>query len=117
MKEHFNINNLIISNNDARSFTPPIECDGWFMCPPYYNVEIYSDGGYDSIEDYKSLIDGIFSNWEKSSASFFGVIIREDLYGLINRTADEIFDFNIQESHFSRNTPKIYKERFYIFKK
>ena len=117
MKEHFNINNLIISNNDARSFTPPIECDGWFMCPPYYNVEVYSDGGYDSIEEYKSLIDGIFSNWEQSSASFFGVIIREDLYGLINRTADEIFDFNIQESHFSKNAPKIYKERFYIFKK
>ena len=75
-----------------------------------------------NIIDYNSIINQVISrlnemNWEQSSASFFGVIIREDLYGLINRTADEIFDFDIQESHFSRNTPKIYKERFYIFKK
>ena len=75
-----------------------------------------------NIIDCNSIINQVISrlnemNWEQSSASFFGVIIREDLYGLINRTADEIFDFNIQESHFSRNAPKIYKERFYIFKK
>ena len=103
---------------DARDYIIPESCDAVFMCPPYYNMEIYGCGPFSSIEEYESLMSDVVSNWRKSNADYLFIIIREDL-------ADaEWFDkslliyeepVNIMKSHFNKSGKTI--EMLYVLSK
>jgi hypothetical protein len=87
-----------------------------FTCPPYFNVEEYECGAFNNIEEYYSLIDGIFDIFYKSNnCKIFGLVIREDMlqdkYKYKYR-----FDLNvINQSHLTKY--KQYKEYLYVFMK
>ena len=115
MKDYFDIDNLIIHHGDARSYIPE-DVDAFFMCPPYYNVEKY-EHDFESPQDYSDFLDSVFSIWHENRAKIFGLVIREDYIPLIKEKYSESFDIMIEESHFSKENPKKYKEKFYIFKK
>ena len=112
MKEDLCIDNLEINCGDAREYVCD-DVDGWFMCPPYYNIEEYNSKTFHSIEDYKCFLNDIFRLWKSSSARVFGLIIREDFVDLIDCEWSEVYDMNVGNSHFSKN--KKNKEKFYIF--
>lgn len=114
IKETFDITQLVVHNGDASEYTPE-NVDLFFACPPYYNIEKYAEGGYDSLDDYKTFLNSLFSIWKNNSAKYFCLIIREDFVGLLDMEYVECYDLNITTSHFVKN--KKYKEKMYIFEK
>ena len=117
MKEHFNIENLYINNGDGSRYEPE-NVDAFFMCPPYYNIEIYNGNEYKSLDEYGRFLNLIFNIWKKNSAKLFGIVLREDFVNLINCKYSEKYMLDIQKSHFEKtNSKKKYNEYFYIFRK
>lgn len=114
LKEYFNIDNLDVHYGDATNYIPD-EVDGWFMCPPYYNLEHYECGDFNDLETYKKFLNDIFNIWKNSKARIFGIIIREDLIEYINENYTEVYDIKVSKSHLINNKSNI--EKFYIFKK
>ena len=115
MKNYFHIDNLECHCEDGKTFISD-DVDAWFMCPPYYNLEHYECGDFDSIDEYKGFLNDIFELWNKSTAKIFGVIIREDLVDLINYEYSDRHDLNITNVSYISGG-KRFKEYFYIFKK
>lgn len=115
MKDYFHIDNLECHCEDGKTFIPD-NVDAWFMCPPYYNLEHYECGDFDSIDEYKGFLNDIFELWNKSTAKIFGLIIREDLVNLINYVYSYKYDLNITNVSYISGG-KRFKEYFYIFKK
>ena len=115
IKERFGIDNLEVNVGNAETYVPG-DVEGFFMCPPYFNVERY-ESGFKNIEEYKSFLNNIFSIWRKNSAKVFGLIIREDFIDLIDEKYTESYEINYEESHLTKKNKKKFKERFYIFKK
>lgn len=94
-----------INLGDAASFNISETCDAVFMCPPYYNAEIYECGKFESMDEYKDLILSVINNWKRSNAKILGVIIREDLEKLscfnnLNLISKE--PVNYAKSHFNK---------------
>lgn len=115
IKERFGIDNLEVNVGNAETYIPG-DVEGFFMCPPYFNVERY-ESGFKNIEEYKSFLNNIFSIWRKNNAKVFGLIIREDFIDLIDEKYAESYEINYEESHLTKKNKKKFKERFYIFKK
>jgi hypothetical protein len=113
IKKYFNIENLEVHYNDGTKYSPE-NVDGWFMCPPYYNLEHYECGDFISLDEYKDFLNKIIKLWQNNSANIFGIIIREDLIDYIDINYSEAYDIEVKNSHLSK---KKNKERFYIFKK
>ena len=116
IKDYFNIDNLEIHYGDATEYIPK-EVDGWFMCPPYYNLEHYECGDFESIENYINFLNKIFNIWKSSSSKIFGIIIREDLIQYINAKPNEIYDMKIHKDSYLAKSKKRADEKFLIFKK
>lgn len=97
--------NYKIIEGNARAFAIPSECDGIFMCPPYYNIEEYECGGFRTIEEYNELMCDVFNKCKESKARVIGIIIREDFEYLLKEclgkwtTKEEI---NTMKSHFTK---------------
>lgn len=52
---------VTIYNEDATEFVPDeAEHAAWFLCPPYFNIEIYNGKKFKDIEDYSKFLKGIF---------------------------------------------------------
>lgn len=115
MKDYFNIENLDVHTGDARIYEPG-EVDAFFMCPPYFNVEKYSNE-FDNIEEYEDFLKSVFLRWKNSTAKIFGLIIREDFLKYVGIEPVEQFDVDYGRSHFDKINEKKFKEMFYIFKK
>ena len=115
IKEYFNIDNLKVHYGDGSEYIPE-EVDGWFMCPPYYNLEHYECGDFESIENYIEFLNKIFNIWKKSSSKIFGIIIREDLIKYLGTKPNEIYDMKIHKTYLNGGKKKL-DEKFYIFKK
>src|SRR5574344_109488 len=81
---YFNIKNVEVTNKDAKTYYPDDNIDGWFICPPYFNIETYNNKTFKDVNDYQDFLNKIFDNWKKSSAKILGLIIREDLVKYIN---------------------------------
>lgn len=76
----FNIRNVKTYNKDAYDFIPEENYDSMFTCPPYYNLEHYECGDFDTYDDFLLLIDCLFyAFYYKESCKYFGLAIREDL--------------------------------------
>lgn len=118
MKEFFGITQLEVHNEDG-SYYVPDNVDAWFMCPPYFNIERYESGGFETIEDYIGFLNRIFNIWFNSSARVFGFIIREDYYALLDDKykvmLESMHSLKIATSHFIKS--KKHKEYFYILHK
>ena len=116
IKDYFNINNLTVHYGDGTQYAPE-DVDGWFMCPPYYNLEHYECGDFNSLDEYKIFLNKIINLWQNSSSKIFGIILREDLIQHIDIKPDEIYDMKIHKSFHLNGSKKKYDEKFYIFKK
>jgi hypothetical protein len=113
MKKYFNIENLIIENQNAIDYIPD-NVDAFFMCPPYYNVEDYGNN-FKNINEYTDFLNKIFDIWSNNSAKIFGLIIREDFIDLIKYKWYECYEVPMNKIHLI--SEKKNKEYFYIFKK
>lgn len=111
--EFIGIKELTIHNGNAIEYVPE-NVDAFFMCPPYFNVEDYGDGGFDSKEEYKTFLNRIILNWIKNSAQVFGIIIREDFVELIDYEYKEKFPVNVCDNLFEK---RAHNEFLYIFEK
>jgi len=118
MKNRFGIDSLEVMNCDARDLKID-DVDAWFMCPPYYNVESYDGKSFKDIDDYKKFLNKIFRNWLESDCKLFGLVIREDLVGLVDCCEwSECHLLKVSKSHFNRTSgERRSNEKFYIFKK
>lgn len=116
IKDYFNINNLKVHYGDGTQYVPE-DVDGWFMCPPYYNLEHYECGDFNSLDEYKIFLNKIINLWQNSSSKIFGIILREDLIQYIDIKPDEIYDMKIHKSFHLNGSKKKHDEKFYIFKK
>ena len=116
IKDYFNINNLTVHYGDGTQYAPE-DVYGWFMCPPYYNLEHYECGDFNSLDEYKIFLNKIINLWQNSSSKIFGIILREDLIQYIDIKPDEIYDMKIHKSFHLNGSKKKYDEKFYIFKK
>ena len=114
--EKFYINNVTISNEDAKKYIPKEKFDAWFMCPPYYNLENYNNKHFKDLCDYENFLNGIIQIWKESPTEVLGIIIREDLQQLI-KNLHQIEVFEIKGMHSYKFREKKYKEKFYIYKK
>lgn len=78
--DFFNIRNVKTYNKDAYDFIPEENYDSMFTCPPYYNLEHYECGDFETYDDFLLLIDCLFyAFYYKESCKYFGLVIREDL--------------------------------------
>ena len=103
---------LTIYNQDCTNFTPQENYDCVFTCPPYYNIEIYNNGKYSSLDEYKTLIIDLIKNSIKPSVKYIGIVINNTYKQIICEAIPDTFKL-IQEqilgstnaiSHFNKNT-------------
>ena len=114
------IKNVVAYNNDARNFIPNENFDAMFTCPPYYNLESYECGDFESYEEYEKFIESLFNVfYSKESCKIFGIVIREDyLNEKFKNKCIESFTINNKNSkHLTSTTNHINKEKLYIFRK
>ncbi len=113
---YFDIQNTITYCEDANTFRPTETYQAMFTCPPYFNVEHYECGDFETINDYYKFIDNLFDCFYKSNAHVFGLVIREDcLEDKWKHTAKDKYELNVSKSHLIKT--KRYKEYLYIFEK
>ena len=107
-------------NNDASNFIPSENFESMFTCPPYFNIEHYECGDFDTIEDYNKFIDSLFEVFnKKDTCKIFGLVIREDLLeDKWKEKAIEKYLLEINRSaHISKGGQHKLQEYLYIFKK
>ena len=112
------IKNVVAYNNDARNFIPNENFDAMFTCPPYYNLESYECGDFESYEEYEKFIESLFDVfYSKESCKIFGIVIREDyLNEKFKNKCIESFTINNKNSkHLTSTANHINKEKLYIF--
>lgn len=116
----FNLTNTICFNEDAFFFNPQLEYDSMFTCPPYYNLETYECGKFETFEEYELLIDNIFRCfYNNEKCKYFGLVIRNDLLKDKYKTSYfECFEINNKKSkHLTKNIEHNNKEILYVYKK
>ena len=117
MCEELNISNVILFNNDCTKFDPNYEYDTMFTCPPYFNLEHYECGDFESLEDYNNFIDSLFNLfYQKDSCKTFGLVIREDMIDLNKYVPSKSYCLNLRKSVHLTNT-KSKDEYLYIYQK
>ena len=85
--DYFGINHIVkgIYQEDARSFVPEDADEAaWFMCPPYYNIEVYNGKKFKNIDDYADFLNSIFHEWACSNSKCFGIIMKEEYLKLLD---------------------------------
>ena len=79
MAEYLQLKDVKFYDNDAAQFTPDEDYDAVFTCPPYHNVEWYSEKGaenlnyYEFLQWWKQVIES--SCLRKESCKLFAFII------------------------------------------
>lgn len=116
MVDYFMIENTVVYCEDCTKFFPQGYClDSMFTCPPYFNIEHYECGDFESIESYNEFLDKLFDSFYNSECKIFGLVIREDLLP-DKYKYDEKFLIGVNPSrHFK--IEKKNQEYLYIFKK
>ena len=113
--QYFNIKNTETYNFDARTFIPEENFEAMFTCPPYFNVEHYECGDFESRENFDQFIDKLFEVfYKKQSCKYFGLVIREDLLGNHNNYFEK-FILSRQTSKYLTKKQNENNEYMYIF--
>lgn len=116
----FNIRNVKTYNKDAYDFIPEENYDSMFTCPPYYNLEHYECGDFETYDDFLLLIDCLFyAFYYKESCKYFGLVIREDLLDNGYKSlASEIYLIkNKASKHIVKSINHHNNEYLYVFDK
>lgn len=116
----FNIRNVKTYNKDAYDFIPEENYDSMFTCPPYYNLEHYECGDFETYDDFLLLIDCLFyAFYYKESCKYFGLVIREDLLDNDYKSlASEIYLIkNKASKHIVKSINHHNNEYLYVFDK
>lgn len=116
----FNIRNIKTYNKDAYDFIPEENYDSMFTCPPYYNLEHYECGDFETYDDFLLLIDCLFyAFYYKESCKYFGLVIREDLLDNDYKSlASEIYLIkNKASKHIVKSINHNNNEYLYVFDK
>ena len=119
IKNYFNITQLECYNEDATEFIPD-NVDAFFMCPPYYNLEHYECGDFETYDDFLLRIDCLFyAFYYKESCKYFGLVIREDLLDNDYKSlASEIYLIkNKASKHIVKSINHHNNEYLYVFDK
>lgn len=118
--DFFNIRNVKTYNKDAYDFIPEENYDSMFTCPPYYNLEHYECGDFETYDDFLLLIDCLFyAFYYKESCKYFGLVIREDLLDNdYKNLASEIYLIkNKASKHIVKSINHHNNEYLYVFDK
>jgi hypothetical protein len=114
------LTNVITYNNDAQTFMPKENFDAMFTCPPYYNLEHYECGDFESINDFEKFIDSLFDVfYNKQSCKIFGLVIREDYLNekYKNNCVTALIINNKNSKHLTSTVKHVNQEKLYIFQK
>tara|TARA_R100000951_G_scaffold106089_1_gene100350 strand:+ start:5326 stop:6867 length:1542 start_codon:yes stop_codon:yes gene_type:complete len=110
-----------VHHNDCRSFTPDIDYDTIFTCPPYYNIEIYSEGAYESINEFERFLHDMLASAVKPSVNTIGIVMSDKFEDELIRSLPQSFELADKHivgqkpgSHLGRSTSNQY---IYIFKR
>lgn len=117
---YFNIKNVKTYNNDAFNFVPCENYDSMFTCPPYFNLEHYECGDFETYDDFLLFIDCLFyAFYSKESCRYFGLVIRENLLDddYKRLAVNKYLIKNKAAKHIVNSINHKNKEYLYIFKK
>lgn len=121
MCDYFNLKDKYFYNEDSASFTPKEDYEAVFTCPPYHNIEIYSDLGAENLS-YNEFLDW----WKqtilhsKKNCKYFAFIINHtfkedmknicsDYFNLIEEIPLGITKYShLNDKHNKSNSKKEY---------
>lgn len=129
MVDYFNLSHKYIYNEDSAYFTPEEEYQAVFTCPPYFNIEKYSEQGAenlcynDFLHWWKNTV--ISSCMNKTTCKYFAFIInhthKEDMENIcINLGLNKLQEIILGKqnySHLNYTNKKSKAELLLIFKK
>ena len=116
MIKHFNLNattNVISAENINMN-----NADAVFMCPPYFNIEIYENDTFETKDEYDLLMNNVFNNWKNGNIKLLGIIIREDFEYLFENIKEFLISkdiVNFNKDHYNKSGKL--NEFLYIFQK
>lgn len=118
---YFDMENVEWFNEDARECSPGylFKFDSIFTCPPYFNLEHYDCGDFESYEDWAGIIDVMHIEYDiYDFVKTMGIVLREDLLPKWHNDYTEKFEIPTRKSeHLLKNIEKQNKEYLYIWKK
>lgn len=130
IKAYFQMNNIEFYSKDAAKFTPQEDYEAVFTCPPYHNVEVYTEHGAENLsyEDFLTWWDFVVKNScvIKDSCKYFAFIINrthEDaMHNICLNNNLELIESHIlgsskQTSHLNANSSKAKYEKLLVYKK
>lgn len=103
----------VLHNNDSANQLVTAGADAIITCPPYKNIEVYSDNGAENLsdEDFAAWWSDVVKNCSYSNAKVFAVQTNQACRGVFEDALEEqgwelkeelLFDNN-QKSHFHRS--------------
>lgn len=103
---------LVLHNNDSANQLVVSDADGVITCPPYKDIEVYSENGAENLgdEDFAAWWGEVVKNCSYSNAKVFAVQTNQACRGVFADALEEqgwqlkeelVFDNN-QKSHFHR---------------
>lgn len=111
MKDYFDMYNVKIYNKDASVFEPEEDFEAIFTCPPYKDLEKYSNN-----TNFEELLTNIYNVYKnKETCKYLGIVMREDMMFLTNYK--EKIELKNNTFHFNHNKPHKNKEFLYIWTK
>jgi len=118
---YFHMNNVEWFNEDARECSPGslFTFDSIFTCPPYFNIEHYDCGDFESYEDWTGILDVIKIEFDiYDFVKTLGIVLREDLLPEWHNDYTEKFKIPLHKSeHLLKDIKKKNNEYLYIWKK
>lgn len=109
MKKYFDMYNVKIYNEDACIFEPSEEFESIFTCPPYKDLEKYSNE-----VNFEELLTRIYEMYQKKeSCRYLGIVLREDMM-FLNDYVEKI-ELKNNTSHLVKNKIHKHKEFLYIW--
>lgn len=103
----------VLHNNDSANQLVTTDADAVITCPPYKNIEVYSENGAENLddEDFAAWWSEVVKNCSYSKAKVFAVQTNQACRGVFEDALEEhgwqfkeelLFDNN-QKSHFHRS--------------
>lgn len=96
-------------NTDCTKFTPSGSYQCVFTCPPYFNVEQYSQPPFNNIDQYKKFIENMIGCSTNSSTSnmlsvnIMGIVISGKYSEIIINAANK-YGFKLNDTHTLKST-------------
>lgn len=112
MIKDFDIKNCELRNSDNTYFVPNVDVDMTFVCPPYHDIEVYTDIGVENLDydEYLNWWNEVVINSIACNSKYFGLQINQkyksDLSQIVLYNGYRLikeFQFDVKKSHLSQN--------------